>query len=134
MSDEDKDKYVSAEEATGENEEFKPFTDLDIDLDKTGENVKDSIEKAAPFLKRIDGFIYKNWKKPFFIYFLIAFFITAGDGFIGRSGSWNSLLEINGDGYGGTSISAGRLINDLLYLWSPIIIFLVWKRIFHPND
>ena len=34
-------------------------------------NVKDSIEKAAPFLKRIDGFIYKHWKMPFFFYFMI---------------------------------------------------------------
>lgn len=131
----DKKKYVSAEEATGENEEsgkisppieeFKPFTDLDIDLDKTGENVKDSIEKAAPFLKRIDGFIFKYWKVPYFIYFLFALFISINTDYddIFRS----SLYQ---EDY----ISISPLISNLLLLWSPIIIIAAWKRLFHPNN
>ena len=110
----DKKKYVSAEEATSD---FEKYSENNMD-EATAEADRNQ-EESIPLLKRMDNYIYKNWKAPFFIYFVFAFFIILLDGYLYDFPDFDGLF---------------RKMEEILLVWSPIIIFLVWKRLFHPND
>jgi len=107
MSDEDKGKYVSTEEATGDNEQLS----LDqFDMDKAPSQIKD-------LLKQADNFLLKVYRPFFFVYFIatfIPFTINAAD---------RSLQSL--------------LVSDFFTIWLlvflPLIILMVWKKLFHPN-
>ncbi len=113
MSDEDKDKYVSTEEATGENEQLSSDQ---FDMDKAPSQIKD--------------FLLKHYRNIVFLYFVgafISFLVTNSPG-----GNIELLYERTAS-YG-SRYYAGEDVFIWLWVFSPLIIFMVWKKIFHPKD
>ena len=79
------------------------------------------------FLLKIDGFIYKYYKLPTFLYFIftLIFFLDLR--------SHYTLIRIS---YDTRFVSIG-LTNDIMFVIgvaSPLLIIYIWKRIFHPKD
>jgi len=109
MSDEDKGKYVSTEEATGDNEQLS----LDqFDMDKAPSQIKD-------FLKQADNFLLKVYRPFFFVYFIATFIPFTLRGANSYFRSFDNFSEF-------------------LFIWLlvflPLIILMVWKKIFHPKN
>ena len=92
------------------------------------------------FFNKISNVINDHWKVPFFIYVV---FISL---FIFDESLYEELLKLNfkwmttapyssdpGSRLTGIGIKLGSGLVDLLILLMPGILFLIWKRIFHPK-
>jgi len=81
--------------------------------------------KIKPVILEIDKLLIKHWKIIFFIAFLVPFIDL-----LSHTYQLDRLIEITSDKY----IGLGYLGETLLKNFSPLIVLIVWKRIFHPND
>ena len=81
--------------------------------------------KIKPIILEIDKLLIKHWKVIFFIAFLVPFLDLVFNPY-----QLGNLIEISREKYIGLGYS-GEL---LLGYFSPLILLIVWKRIFHPND
>jgi len=110
MSEKYKDSYVSIEEATGDNEQLSSDQ---FDMDKAPSQIKD-------FLKQADNFLLKVYRPFFFVYFIAMFIVFIQRG-INNSFYFRSFSDVS----------------EFLFIWlmvfSPLIILMVWKKLFHPN-
>ena len=83
------------------------------------------------FLLKIDGFIYRYYKLPTFLYFILFVIIVLNEF------NLRALISVNSrSSYGDKLITIGinRNLEDILIAASPFIILYAWKRIFHPKD
>ena len=87
------------------------------------------IKPVIGYLIEIDKLLIKHWKIIFFIAFLIPFTILLLEAY-----SLGNLISVDVDRFGDKSIGLGRTSRHLLEVFSPLIVLIVWKRIFHPND
>ena len=79
------------------------------------------------FLLKIDGFIYRYYKLPTFLYFIFFVIIVLNEFNIRALISVNSRTNL-------ITIGINRNLEDILIAASPFIILYAWKRIFHPKD
>ena len=112
MSEKDKDKYVSTEEATGDNEQLSSDQ---FDMDKAPSQIKD-------FLKQADNFLLKVYRPFFFVYFIATFISFISIGLIDSSHNFRSFSNF------------GEFLFKWVLIFLPLIILMVWKKIFHPNN
>tara|TARA_Y100001970_G_C14249423_1_gene870718 strand:- start:5054 stop:5371 length:318 start_codon:yes stop_codon:yes gene_type:complete len=91
--------------------------------------VKLRIKPVIGYLIEIDKLLIKHWKIIFFIAFLIPFTILLGETYTLRN-----LIYVGVDRSGNKSIGLGWEIIRLFEAFSPLIVLIVWKRLFHPND
>ena len=87
--------------------------------------VKLRIKPVIGYLIEIDKLLIKHWKIIFFIAFLIPFIDL-----VATTYQLDDFIEITNEKYIGLGYSGKKLLEN----FSPLIILLVWKRIFHPND
>ena len=81
------------------------------------------------FLLKIDGFIYRYYKLPTFLYFILFVIIVLNEF------NLRSLISVNSSSsYKLITIGINRNLEDILIAASPFIILYAWKRIFHPKD
>tara|TARA_B110000196_G_C20839085_1_gene517428 strand:+ start:152 stop:517 length:366 start_codon:yes stop_codon:yes gene_type:complete len=121
MSDEDKEKYVSTEEATEDS--FRLRNHLPIE--------EHEVEKIESLLKKIDNFLLEVYRPFSFVYFICALipFIVTNFSEVGFH-----LLTQSPGGYGRIRYYLGEDVVMWIFVLSPLIILMVWKRLFHPND
>lgn len=97
----------------------------------TAENLTKKANALKRLLLKIDGLLIKDWKIIFFAYFIFALSINIS--WINTSNSYDALLRLYEE-RNTTNIYVGHELANYLFLWLPLIIGVVWKKIFHPND
>ena len=86
------------------------------------------IEGMKKFFHKISNFVNDHWRVPFFLYFVFALYTFLVD--VGGSVSFLSVE----DRQPYTEYEIHYELWSAIRVFFPMIIFLVWKRIFHPNN
>ena len=102
------------------------------------------MNKIKAYLNKVSNFINDHWRVPFFIY--VAFLVV---GFFLEVVRYDNLLDLDFRYNGYTSPYTGEVSNRFLdyinikihrdlYLpllsLMPVVLFLIWKKIFHPKN
>tara|TARA_B100001123_G_C15216931_1_gene989628 strand:+ start:1151 stop:1417 length:267 start_codon:yes stop_codon:yes gene_type:complete len=84
-------------------------------------------------LSKIDGFLLKIYPYFMFTYFLAAFISFMAIVYVGYQAEY--FIRIYSYSSGNLQ-KVGLDDNFIMWIWvfSPLIVGIVWKRIFHPND
>ena len=95
------------------------------------ENLEEKAKTTISFLKKVDKYLFEYWKPIFFGYFVFAIVVMIAGTRIEED--LFPILEYSNP-------SRRNLMHivilgwNFLLLWSPLIIAIVWKKIFHPKD